>query len=60
MFGKLFIRDRMVMAGLVILGIVTVAAGFVSGRATFQYALSTDARQASTQWVKRVEDQLFR
>lgn len=59
MFGKLFIRDLMVMAGLVILGIVTVAAGFVSGRSTFQYALSTDARQASTQWVKRVEDRLF-
>ncbi len=60
MLGKFFIRDRMVMAGLVILGIVTVAASFVSGRSTFQYALSTDARQASTQWVKRVEDQLFR
>ncbi len=59
MFRKLFIRDRMVMAGLIVLGIVTVAAGFVSGRSTFQYALSTDARQASTQWVKQVESLLF-
>ena len=60
MFRQIFIRDRMVMVGLVVLGILTVAAGFVSGRSTFQYALSTDARQASTQWVKRVEDRLFR
>lgn len=59
MFRKFFIRDRLVMAGLVLLGIVTVAAGFVSGRSTFQYALSTDARQASTQWVRQIEARLF-
>ncbi len=60
MLRQFFIRDRMVMAGLVILGIVTVAAGFVSGRTTFQYALTTDARQASTQWVRQVESRLFK
>lgn len=59
MFRKFFDRDRMVMAGLIVLGILTVAAGFVSGRSTFQYALSTDARQASAQWVKRAEETLF-
>ena len=60
MLKTFFVRDRLVMAGLIMLGLATVAAGFVSGRSTFQYALSTDARQASAQWVKRVEGQLFR
>lgn len=60
MLEKFFDRDRLVMAGLVVLGILTVTAGFASGRATFQYALSTDARQASTQWVKTIETKLFR
>lgn len=59
MFQNFFIRDRLLMAGLILLGIVTVAAGFVSGRSTFQYALSTDARQASARWVERAEDRLF-
>ena len=59
MFQNFFGRDRLVMAGLIVLGIATVAAGFASGRSTFQYALSTDARQASARWIERVEDQLF-
>ena len=60
MFKKFFARDRMVMAGLIVLGAVTVAAGFVSGRSTFQYALSTDARQAAAKWVETVEAELFK
>ncbi len=60
MFQGFLARDRMVMAGLIVLGIATVAAGFVSGRSTFQYALSTDARQAAAKWVAKAEDQLFR
>ncbi|MHA1164046.1 MAG: putative bifunctional diguanylate cyclase/phosphodiesterase [Alphaproteobacteria bacterium] len=60
MFRKFFARDRLLMAGLVLLGIITVAAGFTSGRSTFEYALSTDARQASARWVERTEDRLFR
>ena len=60
MFREFFARDRMVMAGLIILGAATVAAGFVSGRSTFQYALSTDARQAAAKWVGKAENQLFR
>lgn len=59
MFGKFVGRDRLVMAGLIVLGILTVVAGFVSGRSTFQYALSTDARHASTQWVRAIEGQLL-
>lgn len=58
MFKKFFIRDRMIMAGLILLGLFTVAAGFVSGRSTFQYALSTDARQASAAWVEKVENEI--
>jgi hypothetical protein len=59
MLKQFFVRDRMVMTGLVVLGLLTVAAGFVSGRTTFQYALSTDARQASTVWVKRAERAIY-
>lgn len=60
MFRQFFDRDRLVMAGLIVLGIMTVAAGFVSGRSTFQYALSTDAQQASAQWVKRADEKILR
>lgn len=58
MFKKLFVRDRMIMTGLIILGLLTVSAGFVSGRSTFQYALATDARQASAHWVELFEHKL--
>jgi len=60
MFRKLLARDRLLMIGLVLLGVATVAAGFASGRSTLEYALSTDARQASARWVERTEDRLFR
>lgn len=59
MLERFFDRDRLVMAGLIILGILTVVAGFVSGRSTFQYALSTDARHASKQWVREIENKLL-
>ena len=32
-------RDRLVMAGLVILGLLTVVAGILSGRSTLNYVL---------------------
>jgi diguanylate cyclase (GGDEF)-like protein len=60
MFRKLLARDLLLMIGLVLLGVATVAAGFASGRSTLEYALSTDARQASARWVERTEDRLFR
>ena len=59
MLKRFFIRDRMLMTGLIVLGLFTVAAGFVSGRSTFQYALATDARQASTAWVERAEREIY-
>ena len=59
MFKKFFARDRMVMVGLIVLGAMTVIAGFASGRSTFQYALSTDARQAAARWVEKVDGRLF-
>ncbi|GAB4228929.1 MAG: hypothetical protein Kow0032_09800 [Methyloligellaceae bacterium] len=59
MLKRFFARDRLVMAGLVILGFATVAAGFFSGRSTFQYALATDARKASAAWVEKAEFNLF-
>lgn len=59
MFRKFFARDRMIMAGLIVLGVLTVIAGFASGRTVFQYALSTDARYAASQWIGKVEDRLF-
>jgi hypothetical protein len=60
MFRKFFARDHLLMIGLILLGVATVAAGFASGRSTLEYALSTDARQASAHWVERTEDWLFR
>ncbi len=59
MFNKIFARDRLLKAGLIILGVVIVIAGFASGRSTFDYALTTDARQASARWIARTEEQLF-
>jgi hypothetical protein len=40
-------RDRLVMAGLVILGLLTVVAGILSGRSTLDYVLVRDARDAA-------------
>ncbi len=56
---QFFVRDRMVMTGLVVLGFLTVAAGFMSGRSTFRYALSTDARLAAAGWVETVEREIL-
>ena len=59
MLRRFLVRDRMVMTGLIVLGLLTVAAGFVSGRSTFQYALSTDARHAAMAWVDRAEREVY-
>ena len=58
MLRSFFIRDRLLMAGLILLGILTAVAGFLSGRSTVRYALSTDARQASISWVARAEKEI--
>ena len=43
-------RDRLVMAG-VVLGLLTVIAGVLSGRSTTNYVLSRDAREAALSWA---------
>ena len=51
-------RDRLVMAGLVILGLLTVVAGILSGRSTLNYVLARDAREASLSWAGSVNSNL--
>lgn len=51
-------RDRLVMAGLVVLGLLTVAAGVVSGRSTIDYVLSRDAREAALSWAGEIDGKL--
>ena len=51
-------RDRLVMAGLVALGLLTVAAGVISGRSTINYVLSKDAREAALNWAGEIDKSL--
>ena len=51
-------RDRLVMAGLVILGLLTVVAGILSGRSTLNYVLARDAREAALSWAGSVNNNL--
>jgi len=46
------------MAGLVVLGLFTVAAGVLSGRSTINYVLGRDAREASLTWTREIHDRL--
>ncbi len=47
-------RDRLVMTGLVLLGLLTVIAGVLSGRSTIDYVLGKDARQAALIWAGQI------
>ena len=47
-------RDRLVMAGLVILGLLTVVAGVLSGRSTINYVLARDAREVALSWAGEI------
>jgi hypothetical protein len=51
-------RDRLVMAGLVLLGLLTVIAGVLSGRSTINYVLSRDAREAALSWAGDINKSL--
>lgn len=51
-------RDRLVMAGLVILGLLTVVAGVLSGRSTINYVLARDAREAALSWAGEINKSL--
>jgi diguanylate cyclase (GGDEF)-like protein len=55
MLGELGGRDRLVMAGLVVLGLMTVVAGVVSGRSTAEYVLGEDAREAGAGWAGSID-----
>ena len=48
-------RDRLVMAGLVVLGLLTVVAGVLSGRSTVNYVLARDAREAALSWAGEID-----
>jgi diguanylate cyclase (GGDEF)-like protein len=51
-------RDRLVMTGLVLLGLLTVIAGVLSGRSTIDYVLGKDARQAALSWAGQINKSL--
>ncbi len=51
-------RDRLVMAGLVVLGLLTVVAGVLSGRSTINYVLARDAREAALSWAGEINKSL--
>ena len=54
------VRDRWIMIGLVVLGVVTVLAGILSGRSTINYVLSRDAREAALAWSGEIDERLRR
>lgn len=51
-------QDRLIMLGLVALGLLTVAAGILSGRSTIDYVLGRDARQAALTWAADLDARL--
>ncbi len=55
MLAELGGRDRLVMSGLVVLGLLTVIAGVISGRSTADYVLKEDARGAATSWAAKLD-----
>jgi hypothetical protein len=46
------------MAGLVVLGLLTVVAGVLSGRSTINYVLARDAREAALSWAGDINKSL--
>src|SRR4029079_7980391 len=55
MLAELGGRDRLVMSGLVVLGLLTVIAGVISGRSTADYVLKEDARDAASSWAVKLD-----
>ncbi len=51
-------RDRLIMIGLVVLGLLTVVAGVLSGRSTINYVLGRDAREAALTWTAEIDGRL--
>lgn len=48
-------RDRLVMGGLVIFGLLIVLAAVITGRSTTAYVLKTDAKDAAISFAKTLE-----
>jgi hypothetical protein len=46
------------MTGLVLLGLLTVIAGVLSGRSTIDYVLGRDAREAALSWAGTINKNL--
>jgi diguanylate cyclase (GGDEF)-like protein len=46
------------MAGLVVLGLLTVVAGVLSGRSTVGYVLGRDAHEAALSWARQIDTEL--
>jgi hypothetical protein len=46
------------MTGLVLLGLLTVIAGVLSGRSTIDYVLGRDAREAALSWAGQIDKSL--
>jgi diguanylate cyclase (GGDEF)-like protein len=51
-------RDRLVMAGLIIFGLLTVIAGIFSGRSATNYVLAKDAHDAAIYWANEHDKRL--
>jgi len=58
MLAELGGRDRLVMTGLVTLGLLTVVAGVVPGRSTLEYVFNKDARDAALSWAGTIDQAL--
>jgi diguanylate cyclase (GGDEF)-like protein len=57
--AELGARDRLVMSGLVVLGLLTLGAGVLSGRSATNYVLTKDARDAALSWASKIDSQLL-
>ena len=51
-------RDRLVMTGLVLLGLLAVIAEVLSGRSTIDFVLDRDAREAALSWAGQIDKSL--
>ncbi len=58
MLGEFAARDRLIMAGLVVLGLLTVVTGVLSGRSTIVYVLNKDAREAALSKATKLDASL--
>jgi len=55
MLGEVFARDRLIMVGLVVLGLLTVIAGVGSGHSAIDYVLNRDAREAALSQAAKLD-----